>query len=664
MLVTNLPNRQVHLDFHTSEHCLDIGGQFSEKQFAEQLRRGRVQSINFFAYCHHGWCYYPDAVHGLSHPNLKTDLVGGMLKVCREEGVNAEVYITVGWNDKASREHPEWCIRTQDGKILGGPGEGHPHSARPPGWRNLCLNSPYLQQVLDVTAEVLQRYNPGGIWFDITRELPCYCERCQASMRERRLNPESPEDQKQFASMIYKRYLKATTSLIWGINPKATIFHNGSCKKGRHDLFVYDSHLEIESLPSGGWGYDFFPMNARYFTQLQPNKQVVGMTGKFHTAWGEFGGFKHPDALRYECAQIASLGCLASVGDQLHPSGRMDPETYRIIGHAYEYLETREPWLKDARPEADVAIMATMEMLFDDNRDRAIFGATKMLMEKQIPHVIIDETMSISPYRLLILPDLARLDPGFREKLNRFLAQGGSILASYESGLDINDDRFALNLGAECLGRSPWDVEFIEAGPEVSKDLVTSPFLTYRGGMTCRPVQAQVLASTWGPVFNRTYAHFCSHRNSPVGTKTEWPAAIQHGNVIYLSHPIFSIYHEQGMRLHRDFVMNCLERLYPDPLLTCSLPSCGRANVTWQERENRHLLHLLYAAPAKRGNVEVIEDIIPLANVQVTFAVRQPPKAVRLVPEGTMLPFTCSDNRIEFTIPALNMAQIVAVEYS
>ena len=663
MFATNLPNRQIHLDFHTSEHCLDIGGQFSQQQFAEQLRRGRVQSINFFACCHHGWCYYPDAVHGLTHPNLKTDLVGGMLKVCREEGVNAEVYITVGWNDKASREHPDWCIRSPDGKILGGPGEGHPHSTRPPGWRNLCLNSPYLQQVLDVTAEVLERYQPEGIWFDITRELPCCCERCQASMRELGLNPASPDDQKQFAALTYKRYLKATTDLIWGGNPKTTVFHNGSSKKGRHDLFAYDSHLEIESLPSGGWGYDFFPMNARYFTQLQPG-QVVGMTGKFHTAWGEFGGFKHPDALRYECAQIASLGCLASVGDQLHPSGRMDPETYRIIGHAYEYLETREPWLKNARPAADVAILATMEMLFGDDHDRAVFGATKMLMERQIPHVIIDETMDLSPYRLIILPDQARLDPGVRDKISRFLAQGGSILASYESGLDMNGERFALDLGAECLGRSPWDVEYIEAGPEVARNLVTSPFLTYRGGMTCRPDQAQTLASTRAPVFNRTYAHFCSHRNSPAGKKADWPAAIRHGNIIYLSHPLFSIYHEQGMRLHRDFVLNCLDLLYPDRLLTCSLPSCGRANITWQEQENRHLLHLLYAAPVKRGNVEVIEDIIPLTDVQVTFAVRQPPKTVRLVPEGMRLPFTSSGNRIAFTIPTLNMAQIVAVEYS
>ncbi len=42
--------RQVHLDFHTSEHIPDIGIKFSEAQFIETLQVARG---------HHGWCYYP-----------------------------------------------------------------------------------------------------------------------------------------------------------------------------------------------------------------------------------------------------------------------------------------------------------------------------------------------------------------------------------------------------------------------------------------------------------------------------------------------------------------------------------------------------------------------------------------------------------------------------
>jgi hypothetical protein len=54
------------------------------------------------------------------------------------------------------------------------------------------------------------------------------------------------------------------------------------------------------------------------------------MTGKFHQTWGEFGGFKRPEALRYECAAMLAFGARCSIGDQLHPSGEMNPDTYEL----------------------------------------------------------------------------------------------------------------------------------------------------------------------------------------------------------------------------------------------------------------------------------------------------------------------------------------------
>jgi len=37
---------------------------------------------------------------------------------------------------------------------------------------------------------------------------------------------------------------------------------------------------------------------------------LTGMSVKFHTAWGEFGGFKYPDALKYEAASMISFGAI------------------------------------------------------------------------------------------------------------------------------------------------------------------------------------------------------------------------------------------------------------------------------------------------------------------------------------------------------------------
>ena len=171
-MTTNFPQlrfRQVHLDFHTSEYCKDVGADFDEDQFIKALEIGRVNSITVFATCHHGWAYYPTKTD-MAHPNLKTDLLGRMLKAGKKAKINMPVYITVRWNDKASREHPEWVIRNVDGSMMG-PDQSHPQNTKTTGptWYMLCLNSPYLEEiVVPITKEISQLYNPSGFFFDIT----------------------------------------------------------------------------------------------------------------------------------------------------------------------------------------------------------------------------------------------------------------------------------------------------------------------------------------------------------------------------------------------------------------------------------------------------------------------------------------------------------------
>ena len=65
-----VPTRQIHLDFHRSEHIPGVGSRFSKAQFQEALQLGHVNLINIFGKGHHGWCYYP-TVAGAVHPALQ-----------------------------------------------------------------------------------------------------------------------------------------------------------------------------------------------------------------------------------------------------------------------------------------------------------------------------------------------------------------------------------------------------------------------------------------------------------------------------------------------------------------------------------------------------------------------------------------------------------------
>ncbi|MGA2585370.1 MAG: hypothetical protein ABSG31_19040 [Tepidisphaeraceae bacterium] len=61
-----LPNRQIHLDFHTGPDIADVGVDFDAREFADTMRRARVNSVTVFAKCHHGHLYYKKQKKGTS----------------------------------------------------------------------------------------------------------------------------------------------------------------------------------------------------------------------------------------------------------------------------------------------------------------------------------------------------------------------------------------------------------------------------------------------------------------------------------------------------------------------------------------------------------------------------------------------------------------------
>jgi hypothetical protein len=105
-----LPSRQVHLDFHTSEFIPGIGKKFDKKQFQEALKLGRLNQINIFGKCHHGWSYYPSEV-GEIHPNLEFDLLGALIEAGHAFGVNCPCDFAVGWCARVAELGRVWCSR-------------------------------------------------------------------------------------------------------------------------------------------------------------------------------------------------------------------------------------------------------------------------------------------------------------------------------------------------------------------------------------------------------------------------------------------------------------------------------------------------------------------------------------------------------------------------
>lgn len=646
--------RQVHLDFHTSEKIPAIGADFSKEQFKEMLKLGHVNSITVFAKCHHGWSYYPSQVNPI-HPQLKIDLLSLQLEACKELGVLAPIYISAGFDEKEVLLHPEWLLVSPEGT--------EKSIFTSPHYHTLCLNTSYLDRLIAQVEEVMTRFDPCGIFLDIVNVRPCVCAACVKEMLKKGLDPNKEEDIQKQAEDVYAHYLKSVEKAVRKYSATCKIFHNsGHIAHGRRDLAGYDTHFELESLPTGGWGYDHFPMSAAYVRTL--GKEYLGMTGKFHTTWGEFGGFKHPNALLYETSLSLACGAAISIGDQLHPGGKMNPSTYELIGKAFKQVEEKEPYCAGAKNLSDVAVLSS-EAFYGQGRNHpgadSNAGANRILLESKILFDFIDWEASFDSYKVLILPDCITLTTKQAERLNAFMQKGGKILLTGESGMDLKKTKYLLDIGAKYAGKTPYTPDYLV--PAFNTVNGKTEYVMYTPGQLYEVVSGSVFAYRQAPYFNRAPFSFSSHQHTPNNPQASLhPAAFFYRNLACIGWNVFADYAAKGELVVKELVRHAVFALLgQERSVSTNLPDRGVITVTKQGK--RKIVHLLFAYTSLRGkNIEVVEDAVPLYDISVSLRCSKAPLRVYLAPQKEELPFTYENGLAHFTVPRLLLHQMVAVE--
>ena len=660
--------RQVHLDFHTSEHLKGIGSCFNKSEFQDSLIKANVNSINLFAKCHHSWSYYPTKI-GRIHPSLNFDLLGEQIKACKEIGIKTFIYYTMGWSSNDAENHPEWCARNKDGSfIIHGSSdnvnkstykESLPHYY----WKFLCVNTGYHELMRNQIQELSKQYEVDGFWFDIYQvHRLCYCENCRSEMSLRNIDINDDSDVESFNALKIKEHCRDLNSLIFENLPKAKVFYNGttaleSGANFRHHMYENNSIQDLEDLPTTWGGYDKLPLQAKYF--LNAGYPITAMSGKFHTAWGEFGGFKHPDALKYEASSMIASGANCNFGDQLHPNGKIDTSTYSNIGFAYDYIQKIEEFGIGGIPISRLGLWRSFDQECDE-------GLSKMLLEQHVDFDIANFSENFSEYSVVIFPSKTELSEDQVYKVNKYIENGGAVISLAKSLLNFTKDFKTNNFGVIYLGDSNFDCDYTLVSESLEPTFAKSPFLNYYAAMKVKTFRkVQILGDIYEPYFNRTSEHYCSHQKTPFQDfKSDHPAITKKNNCIFIAHELDSMYHSYGARVHREVFNNCLKLVYNDPLVSIDLPSTARINLLHQKNENRFVLHLLSSAPVQRGLTSVIEDFIPLYNVKVYFKLPKKINHVLLMPDDTRLEVNEDQKGSFVNIPKLNMHCLCAFNYA
>ena len=654
-----IPLMQTHLDFHTSPDVCGIGSRFSKDNFQKALKAGNLDSITVFAKCHHSMCYYPTKV-GTMHPGLDFDLTGAMVDAAHEIGVRAPVYITAGWSHYDSMMHPEWRSVSKDGSYTSNesmPVEGCGDAFKPNySWYMMCLNDgEYAQHIYEITEEISKRYKVlDGLFYDICfMEEACFCPTCKKGMTEMGLNPENEEDAKKYLIIKRQVFMTKCTDILRKYHPDATIYFNsGGADPYKPEFHDYSTHFEMEDLPTSEGDYNKLPLRARYFANS--GKKYIAMTGKFHLAWGEFGGFKPKEALKFEVSVMAMYGAGASVGDHMHPDGEMELETYKNIGYAYDYLKKITPYCYDGKQVCDIGLY-----LSDDREANS--GISNILLENQLDYGIITDN-NFADYKLVIIPDGVVLDDVGLTALNTYVADGGKLVLMADSL--VKNGKFQLDFGVKYKAGAEYDCDYITLR-EKSDNIPDAPMLNLVPGHRTEVLTGEVYADFITPYFNRTFNRFFGHKNTPHNKGSEkMPAIVKNKNVVYMAHSLAKLYLRHGSVYHKRYFMYALNLVFGTPTIEVSgLGAEGRLTAIDQPDNNRYCINMAYAVPVKRGEATIIEDIMPLYNIVVKMRTDKEIKRVYLPLTDEELAFNFADGEVAFTVPKLECHTSVVLEY-
>ncbi|MBD3392266.1 MAG: hypothetical protein GF418_09380 [Chitinivibrionales bacterium] len=653
-----LPKRAIHLDFHTGPDIPDVGRDFDPNTFARTFADAHVDSVTLFAKCHHGHLYY-NTNHPARHPGLprSLSLLEEQIAALRRYKIRTPLYVSVQCDEYAAKMHPEW--------IAIDPVSGQPVKWAAPleaGWWILDMSSPYQEYLTDQIAEVCKKFAPiDWLFLDMCWDQQSISKWALDGMKRKGLDPRSAHDRGRYAREVARAYLARYRKMIDQAHKRgrpASIWFNSRPKMHLPVEKKFIRHVEIESLPTGGWGYTYFPYVSRFVRPY--GLPALSHTARFHKSWADFGGLKPAAALKYECGLMLSQGMGSLVGDQLHPRGVLDKPAYELIGKVYRHIEVCGRWVDGGKIVSQIGVIINPE--YGDNAGPDGLGIIRSLQQLNHQFDLVAPDADLDTYELVIIPESIVVTARLASRLRAFLKRGGACIVSGAAAHTAAGTPAMRELGIVLHGESPYSVTYLRAHRSIADGIEDMDHVMYERGFRMTPTKgATSLCKVVEPYFERSFDRYCSHRQTPPARVSRFAAVVQMRGVITFSVPVFTAYARHGNLVYRTLIGNAIRRLMPRPLVRAGGPS--RLETTVVRKRKRTAVHLLsFAAERRAEDLDIVEDPIPLVDMPLAVRLDRKPRRVLLVPEEHELPFAYRDGYAEVSITMTGGHGVVVFE--
>ncbi len=603
-------SRKIHLDFHTAAYVDEIGSKWNANEFASILADNHINAITVFAKGHHGFAYY-DTKIGTRHPGLDFDLLKEQIEVCHQKGIMVLAYFSVNLDELwATTEESDNENRGSFQRVDANP-------------ENIYIR----EYTWPMIQELVENYDIDGFWFDFPG---------------------------------YDSFVTETITLIRSLKPDLISAYNHQFDKPREKLAKMDV-MEIEAWMHSQSLYRL-PYIARYAHGSTP---ITAMSTRFWHMWGDFGRVNDEALLRYETALSYANGVGLTIGDQLHPNGRLEPAVYQVIGQAYELGKLLDPYIHKASFVPYVAYL------------RQDLTGSAVILDNGIHFNVVDENQSIDQFKALIIPKVEDVSEQYVSKLSEFVNNGGKVIAfgnppSYlESFLGVKKYE---------LLESPFHDRnmiggFIRNRDKVLKSAAAMDILIKQKLVGVKPMGS---TKTIAPlVFQMNYGtdHRLSHQQSPPKDQVSDYAAITHrtlgkGEIIFSPLAIPQDYATDGFTQNRHIVKDMFDMVVPldERLIEVESRVNLEVSIMEQEHKNRFVIQLVHAPQSRRATLEPMPVIDEFPIVQGTSLKIHKQiiknRSVRIVTQDLqeLRPIKQDDFHLTFEIPDFSINTVLVVE--
>jgi Hypothetical glycosyl hydrolase 6/Beta-galactosidase trimerisation domain len=377
------------------------------------------------------------------------DIFGEMLAGCRKLGMNVIARTDPhAVHQDVYDAHPEWIA-------VDAQGQKRRHWADPDLWVTCALGGYNFQFMTDVTIEIVRNYGVDGVFSNRwAGSGMCFCKSCQVLFRDysghdlpRTTDAQDPV-RRQYLLWHEERLFdlwRLWDTEIKKVNPNAAYLANaGGGALSELDMktigtlaptLFADRQARHGLMPPWANG-----KNAKEYGATLEGKAIAGITsvGLEETPrWKD--SVQTGDEIRLWIAD--------GVAHNLRPwvtkfnAKPIDKRWLAPVEEIFNWHYKNEKYMRNEKSLAEVAIVYSQQSATYYGRtveDHAL-GYYEALVEARVPfdmvHDLLLDEDHVNRYRVLILPNIAALSDRQCEQLTRYVENGGSIVATYETSL-------------------------------------------------------------------------------------------------------------------------------------------------------------------------------------------------------------------------------------